>query len=57
MGLYDFTVYDVINRNSRCFNRRRAWLEVKNPRPEDVVFQDAIKLDFERCGFANLGKA
>jgi hypothetical protein len=28
MGLYDFTSYDVIRRNSRCFKDRPAWLEV-----------------------------
>jgi len=32
MGLYDFTVYDVINRNSRCFKKRPAWLEVSDSR-------------------------
>ena len=28
MGLYDFTIYDVINRNARCFKDRPAWYEV-----------------------------
>jgi acyl-CoA synthetase (AMP-forming)/AMP-acid ligase II len=32
MGLYDFTVYDVIVRNSRCFKARPAWLEVSDGR-------------------------
>lgn len=32
MGLYDFTVYDVINRNARCFKQRPAWLEVSDGR-------------------------
>lgn len=27
MGLYDFTVYDVINRNARCFTEKPAWRE------------------------------
>lgn len=32
MGLYDFTIYDVINRNARCFKQRPAWLEVSDGR-------------------------
>jgi acyl-CoA synthetase (AMP-forming)/AMP-acid ligase II len=32
MGLYDFTIYDVINRNARCFGQRPAWLEVSDGR-------------------------
>ena len=32
MGLYDFTIYDVINRNARCFTERPAWLEVSDGR-------------------------
>ncbi len=32
MGLYDFTIYDVINRNARCFTNRPAWLEVSDGR-------------------------
>jgi long-chain acyl-CoA synthetase len=32
MGLYDFTIYDVIRRNSRCFKARPAWLEVSDGR-------------------------
>jgi acyl-CoA synthetase (AMP-forming)/AMP-acid ligase II len=32
MGLYDFTIYDVINRNARCFKQRPAWLEVSDAR-------------------------
>jgi acyl-CoA synthetase (AMP-forming)/AMP-acid ligase II len=32
MGLYDFTFYDVINRNARCFAERPAWLEVSDGR-------------------------
>ncbi len=32
MGLYDFTIYDVINRNARCFNQKPAWLEVSDGR-------------------------
>jgi len=32
MGLYDFTIYDVINRNARCFKQRPAWLEISDGR-------------------------
>jgi acyl-CoA synthetase (AMP-forming)/AMP-acid ligase II len=32
MGLYDFTIYDVINRNARCFRQRPAWLDVSDGR-------------------------
>ncbi len=32
MGLYDFTIYDVINRNARTFKQRSAWLEVSDGR-------------------------
>ena len=32
MGLYDFTIYDVIRRNSRCFKERPARLEVSDGR-------------------------
>jgi acyl-CoA synthetase (AMP-forming)/AMP-acid ligase II len=32
MGLYDISVYDVINRNAMCFRERPAWLEVDDGR-------------------------
>ena len=32
MGLYDYTFYDLINRNAVCFNKRQAWLEVDDQR-------------------------
>ncbi len=32
MGLYDYTFYDLINRNAVCFNRRPAWCEVDDDR-------------------------
>ncbi|MFC1863419.1 AMP-binding protein [Thermodesulfobacteriota bacterium] len=28
MGLYDFTFYDLINRNAGCFSDKNAWYEV-----------------------------
>jgi len=30
VGLYDFTIYEVIRRNSRCFEERPAWLGVSD---------------------------
>jgi acyl-CoA synthetase (AMP-forming)/AMP-acid ligase II len=30
VGLYDFTIYDVIRRNSMCCKERPAWLEVSD---------------------------
>jgi long-chain acyl-CoA synthetase len=32
MGLYDFTLYDVIARNSRLYANRPAWLEIDDQR-------------------------
>jgi long-chain acyl-CoA synthetase len=30
MGLYDFTIYDLINRNAVCFKDKPAWFETDN---------------------------
>lgn len=32
MGLYDFTLYELIDRNARCFKDRRSWFEVDDGR-------------------------
>ena len=32
MGLYDYTIYDVIERNATCFQKRNAWFEVEDGR-------------------------
>jgi len=32
MGLQDFTIYDVINRNAICFRHRPAWFDVSDGR-------------------------
>ncbi|MBW1704327.1 MAG: long-chain fatty acid--CoA ligase, partial [Deltaproteobacteria bacterium] len=32
MGLYDFTFYDLINRNAVNFRKKDAWLEVDDDR-------------------------
>jgi long-chain acyl-CoA synthetase len=32
MTVYDYTFYDLINRNAFCFNRRQVWFEVDDQR-------------------------
>jgi acyl-CoA synthetase (AMP-forming)/AMP-acid ligase II len=32
MALFDFTFYDLINRNAVCFNARQAWFEADDQR-------------------------
>ena len=32
MGLYDFTFYDVVNRNAVAFGKKEAWFEVEDGR-------------------------
>lgn len=32
MGLHDYTLYDLINRNAVCYNDRQAWFEVDDQR-------------------------
>jgi long-chain acyl-CoA synthetase len=32
MGLYDFTLYDVVNRNAVTFKEKQAWFEVEDGR-------------------------
>lgn len=32
MGLYDFTFYDLVNRNAFCYGRKVAWFEVDDSR-------------------------
>ena len=38
MGLYDFTFYDLVNRNVSSFGNREAWFEVDDGR--SLSFQD-----------------
>jgi len=47
MGLYDFTVYDMIRRNAGCFGSKQAWLEVDDERT--LTFAE-----FKKCGQACL---
>jgi acyl-CoA synthetase (AMP-forming)/AMP-acid ligase II len=45
MGLYDFTLYDVVNRNAKCFAERPAWLEVDDGRTITFgQFKDRVDL-------------
>jgi acyl-CoA synthetase (AMP-forming)/AMP-acid ligase II len=30
MGLYDFTFYDLVNRNAGCFKDKEAWLDIES---------------------------
>jgi acyl-CoA synthetase (AMP-forming)/AMP-acid ligase II len=54
MGLYDFTVYDVINRNARCFREKPAWLEVSDGR--EITFgQFKDKVDHLAKGLQDAG--
>jgi long-subunit acyl-CoA synthetase (AMP-forming) len=32
MGLYDFTFYDLVNRNAVAFKDKQAWFEVEDGR-------------------------
>ena len=36
MGLHDLTIYDIINRNARCYKKKPAWLEISDGR--EVTF-------------------
>ena len=54
MGLYDFTFYDLINRNAVSFNKKEAWFEVEDNRSitfsqykEDV---DHLARGLRKCG-------
>lgn len=49
MGLYDFTIYDLINRNAVCFGNRPAWYEADDGRT--VTFSEYKKMiDSLACG-------
>jgi len=54
MGLYDFTFYDLINRNAINFRNRPAWYEVDDGRT--LTFsQYRDKVDHLACGIQKLG--
>jgi len=49
MGLYDFTLYDLINRNAVCFREKPAWLEVDDNRALTFLqYKEAV--DRLACG-------
>jgi len=49
MGLYDFTIYDLINRNALCFGNRPAWYEADDGRT--LTFAEyKKKVDCLACG-------
>ncbi len=54
MGLYDFTFYDLINRNAACYGKRNAWFEVDTGR---MFSFSEIKRLTERlvCGLKGAG--
>jgi len=54
MGLYDFTVYDVITRNARCFYQKPAWLEISDGR--EITFgQIKAMVDHLAKGLQDMG--
>jgi len=54
MGLYDFTFYDLINRNAVCFKNRPAWFEVDDGRALSFgQFKETV--DRFACGLQNSG--
>ena len=54
MGLYDFTFYDLINRNAVCFKGNDAWFEVDDNRT--LTFSEyKEKVDHLACGLQKSG--
>ena len=54
MGLYDFTFYDLINRNAASYGKRAAWFEVDTD--QMFSFNEVKKLtDRLACGLAKAG--
>ena len=54
MGLYDFTIYDLINRNAVCFGNRQAWFEVDDNRTLTFA-QYKERVDRLACGLQEAG--
>ena len=54
MGLYDFTFYDLINRNVVCFGNRPAWYEVVDQRTLSFL-QLKTEVDKLASGLQKLG--
>ena len=54
MGLYDFTFYDLVNRNASSFGKSEAWFEVDDGR--SLSFSDyKHKVDRLACGLQKDG--
>lgn len=54
MGLYDFTIYDLIRRNAVSFGKRPAWFEVDDGRT--LTFAEfKEKVDSLACGLQQKG--
>ena len=54
MGLYDFTFYDLINRNAVNFGDKEAWFEVDDG--QSLTFsQYKGKVDSLACGLQKAG--
>ena len=54
MGLYDFTFYDLIERNAVCFKENAAWVEVDDNRSLTFL-QYKEKVDHLACGLQKSG--
>jgi long-chain acyl-CoA synthetase len=54
MGLYDFTIYDLVNRNAVCFKDRPAWFEVDDGRTLTFA-QYKERVDHLACGLQRSG--
>ena len=54
MGLYDFTFYDLIERNAVCFKNEEAWMEAADGRSLTFL-QYKEKVDQLACGLQKAG--
>ncbi len=54
MGLYDFTFYDLINRNAFCYKEREAWFEAADQRTLTFT-QYKDRVDRLACGLRQSG--
>ena len=54
MGLYDFSLYDLIDRNARCFRNRPAWFEADTG-TTTTFGQFKVQVDRLAAGLQQLG--
>ncbi len=54
MGLTDFSIYDAINRNARCYPDRPAWFEVDDGR-QFTFAEVKHQVDRVACGLQHAG--